>query len=280
MYVPEVFDISYEPNRLQSARYADVRGWCASVGLPSRLYEGPDSVAAFGSGLGADFALAAGWYHMIPRAVREAFRAGCAGLHASLLPKCRGGAPLVWAMLAREREAGMTLFELGDGIDDGAVYGQRAFPIPPRGRIADLVKASALAAVTLTEHCLPRIAAGTLTPSAQHGAPSYGLQRAPRDGRIDWTKSTADIDLLVRAIGRPYPGASTTLGETTLYVWDVEPFDTVPIFGVPGQLARVPEAPDVCVVAGDGALVIRDATSADGESALPLLRRASNQRLT
>jgi len=278
VYVPRAFPISYEPNGVQSSRFADLGAWCAAANVPSLLYERPDGIGTFAEACRADFALAAGWYHLVPRVVRSRFAAGCAGVHASLLPKFRGGAPLNWALLAGETQAGVSLFELGDGIDDGPLYGQRSFPIGPRTRIADLVAAAESAALALVEECLPGVAAGRLVPRPQEGAPSYGLQRAPGDGEIDWTQSAVDIDRLVRAVGRPYPGAFSYLHDTQVIVWEAEPFSGMPIYGRPGQLALLPGEPDPSVVTGSGVLIVTQASRSNGESVMPRLRRSANQR--
>lgn len=278
MFVARTFAISYEKGGICSTRFADVEGWCAQRSIPAREYSGTGSIAEFAAECRADFALVAGWYHMIPRQVRERFPKGCAGFHGSLLPKFRGGAPLAWAILAGEAKTGMTLFELGDGIDDGGVYGQREIPIGARTSVGELVALAQTAAIELLD-CLPRISAGELRARPQEGAPSYALQRSPRDGVIDWTRSTGDIDRLIRAVGHPYPGASTTLSGSTVLVWSASPHVGPRIYGTPGQIARLRDESETCVVTGDGALVIHDATNADGQSVLAELRRAANQRL-
>lgn len=277
VYVPQVFDISYRPG-LTNSRFADLASWCAKHGITGCQYAGPESIAAHGETCRADFVLAAGWYHMVPASVRARFARGSAGLHGSLLPKLRGGAPLAWAILAGEREAGMTLFELGDGIDDGGIYGQKAFAIGPRTTIAELVKAAESAALALVAECLPAIADGTLHPSPQRGTPTYGLQRGPEDGRIQWRDSAVAIDRLVRAVGRPYPGAFSLLNERVVHVWAAEPLAAPEVHGMPGQIAIVPGISDPCVVTGDGALIIRDASDPKGEPLMPWLRHSGNQR--
>lgn len=279
VYVPKQFAISYRPTPLQSSRFADLQSWCANAAIPAREYTGVDSIIDHAREVNADFALAAGWYHMIPRHVRQVFARGCAGLHGSLLPKLRGGAPLAWAILSGESQTGMTLFELGDGIDDGAIYGQRSFPIGPRARVGELVRAAEAAALDLIADCLPRIADASLTPTPQSGVASYGLQRGPTDGRINWQLPAEEIDRLIRAVGRPYPGATTTFDGQDCLIWDAEPLAAPVILGSPGQIARIPERAEPCVVTGRGALVIRDVTDRDGASLLPLLQRSANQRL-
>jgi methionyl-tRNA formyltransferase len=184
-------------------------------------------------------------------------------------------------MLARDSRTGVTLFELADGIDDGPVYGRSAFPIGERARISDLVAAAESATLELLDAHLPALARGEAEATAQDGEPSYGLQRRPEDGRVDWRLPVDEIDLLIRAVGRPYPGARAQFEEEDLVVWEAEPRRDGPVvLGAPGQIARLPGEDDPCVVTGDGVLVLRDVTGADGESRLDVLRGAANRRFT
>jgi len=278
LHVPQRFPISYERGQMHNARHVDMDRWCAAAGVPGRTYDGPVAAAAFAAETGAEFALVAGWFHILPRSLRQRFSFGCAGLHASLLPAFRGGAPLPWAVLSQAKETGISLFELGDGIDDGRLYGQRRVPMGPRVRVGELVVAVQAAAVELVGECLPEIAAGRLRPIPQTGTASYSLQRAPADGHIDWSRSADHIDRLIRAVSAPYPGAFSRLDESRITIWEAEPLQGIEVFGSPGQIARLPEEVDPCVVTGYGTLIIRSATDDVGESALPMLRSAANRR--
>jgi methionyl-tRNA formyltransferase len=107
----------------------------------------------------------AGWFHMVPRSWREL--APAYGLHASLHPKFRGGAPLVWAMINGEETTGITLFLLDEGVDTSPIVGQRVVPIRPDDSIATLYSRVEKAGVELIRADLPRIAAGTASPTPQ-----------------------------------------------------------------------------------------------------------------
>jgi methionyl-tRNA formyltransferase len=271
------FRIGYAPGGVVNSRHADVAAWAADAEVPCAV--GADKLEVFLAEQAPDFALVAGWYHLLPSRVRRRVPRGCAGLHASLLPQLRGGAPLNWAILAGLDRTGVTLFELGDGVDDGPVYGQQAFDVPPRAEIGDLVARAEAAAVELIENCLPQIAAGTLAPVPQTGVPTYALQRTPDDGEIDWTRPAEEIDRLIRAVSRPYPGARTRLDDEEIRIWRATPLDRAPIvLGVPGQLCRLPDVPAPSVVTGNGILVIAAAETADGVDAVPMLARSANRR--
>jgi len=280
VHVPQRFRISYSLQEINNVRFTDLAAWCESINVPHRAYESNKALTGFAEEVQADFCLAAGWFHMLPADVRARFSRGAAGLHASLLPRLRGGAPLNWAILSAERESGVTLFALGDGVDDGPVYGQERFPIGPRAGIGDLVKAAEAAALALVERCLPEISAGRLVPTPQVGQPTYCLQRTPEDGAIDWSKSAEDIDRLVRAVGRPYSGAFSWLDGRKIIIWAAEPRLSGPaILGALGQICRIEYEQDPFVVTGQGSLIIREGSDETGEDVMRVLRRSANKRL-
>jgi methionyl-tRNA formyltransferase len=178
---------------------------------------------------------------------------------------------------------GVTLFSLEDGIDDGLVFGQARFCIGSRTTIGDLVAASREAYSVLTGKFLQELLAGAATSSIQIGTPSYGLQRIPEDGRIEWTRPAVDIDRLVRAVSRPYPGTFTSLDGERIRIWSTDMAEENPrIFCAPGQIASLPGAfprPSLpCVVTGAGVLLIADATDYKGADALDKLQKSSQKR--
>jgi methionyl-tRNA formyltransferase len=281
VYVGKRFEISYSSGAVTNSRVIDAQAWCTAHGIPAWRYESAAELERLVAKGQFDVGLVAGWYHMLPRVIRERFPRGCLGVHASLLPQLRGGAPLNWALLSGARETGVSLFELGDGVDDGPLYGQRGFAIAERATIADLIALAESVTLDLVEDALPRVLRGELDSVPQTGTPSYCLQRTPEDGRIDWRRSASDIDLLVRAVGHPYPGACTELDGRDVYVWSAEPMRYGPaVFGTPGQIASLPEEADPCVVTGEGTLVLRDVTDVEGCSVLDELRRSANRRFT
>lgn len=280
VHVKGPFRISYAPGGQVNAREVDIGIWCEQHDIPAREYENAQSIISAANATDADILLAAGWYHMLGREVRARFALGAIGLHASLLPKFKGGAPLNWAILSGENETGITLFELGSGVDDGRIYGQKRFPITTDTTITELVEAAEAGALELIAECLPGIADRSLKPWPQRGTASYGLQRIPEDGRIDWALPASSIHRLVRAVSHPYPGAMTRLDERTIFIWRTSrPIDPPVVLGCPGQIARLPEIDAPCVVTGEGIITIVEATDEDGDDIIPMLARANHRRL-
>lgn len=168
-----------------------------------------------------DLILALGWYYMVPKTVRSFPSKGCLGIHASLLPKYRGGAPLSWAILHDEKETGVTLFELVKGMDAGDVYGQRSFPIDDFDTIESVYEKATHASVDLLNTALPQIAADRARPRPQdHSEATYVEQRNRNDGLFDFKSLTARyVFNFIRAQSRPYPGAYIRRNGVEIIFW-------------------------------------------------------------
>jgi len=277
VHLGKSFAISYNKSGVQNHRYADMASWCEANSVPHLQFDGTADIEAFARKTGGDFLLAAGWYHLVPAKLRDLFKKGAAGLHASLLPKLRGGAPLPWAILSGADKTGVSMFALNDEIDAGELYGQKEIVIGDRTTSTELVREVELASVALATECIAAIANGTMKMRPQSGSPSFCLQRVPDDGRVDWRQPASRIDRLVRAVAKPYPGAFSEFEGRRLTIWKAELFSGVPVHGMPGQIARLPDESDPIVVAGEGCIVVRSA-EIDGQDAMPLLRKSSNKR--
>lgn len=281
-YLEREFNISYSPTTVASSRYRDIRSWALARDIPALPYGGAQNdsrLIEFARDRAADLALVAGWYYFVPKKVRDAFTKGCIALHASLLPVLRGGAPLSWAILNGESRTGVTLFELVDEIDAGDIVAQESFALDDGIYVDALIEKTHDATRRLLHEALPALAAGKLPRAAQSGTPSYGLMREPADGEIDWREPATQIERLVRASSRPYTGAFTFLYEDEIRIWRATAVSQPPVFGRPGQIARVPEHPNhPIVVTGEACLLIQEAEANDG-SAMETLMRSNHRHL-
>ena len=104
-----------------------------------------------------NFILAAGWYYIIPKDILRIPDLGCGGIHASLLPRYRGGAPLSWAIINGERQTGVSLFYFAGGVDTGDIIGQKKISITERDTIQTVYKKAAKTALRLIEKYIPLI---------------------------------------------------------------------------------------------------------------------------
>jgi len=278
-YLPNQFRISYSPKEIPNMKFADLKSWCAKNKIPGICYRSPQSLLSLAKRTQANFALVCGWYHYLPVIVRQRFKFGCAGIHASLLPKFRGGAPLNWALLCNATQTGVSLYEITDQLDAGGIYGQSRFPIGPQATILDLINRSEQATLNLIEKYIPKISTGRLKPRAQKDIPTYALQRTPDDAEISWRRSAREIDCLIRASGRPYAGAYSYLNGKKIIIWASRLcLNHSRVFGAPGQIFISPEGGHLCVVAQDNILELVEATFEDGGDAVPYLRTHAQKR--
>ena len=132
---------------------------------------------------------------------------GCINVHASLLPRWRGAAPIQRALLAGDARTGITIMQMDEGLDTGAILLARAHPILPSTNAGELHDALAVLGATLIVAALQGVADGTLAPHPQPAAGATYAKKLTRDEeRIDWTRSAIDIGRQVRAFA-PAPGA-------------------------------------------------------------------------
>lgn len=225
--------------------------FAAEQSVPLRTARSSAEVAAAANELKADVCLVSGWYGLLPPSVLASVPLGFVGIHNSLLPAYRGFAPLVWALINGEPEAGVSLFRLSDGMDEGAVWAQATVPIGPEDDIASLEGAVVRAAANLIGEHWPAIATGALEARAQalNGA-SYGARRSASDGLIDWSWNAGRVHNWIRAQTHPYPGAFTFMGDTRLRVWSSRANED-PYFGSPGQVVAM-SGSEALVACGEG----------------------------
>ena len=234
---PEIFSISYSKEGVKNYRYVDLKPWADRKNIPIFSYVKPKQLISEIKKLkiSSDFAIVAGWYYVLPKNIRNIFSKGCAGFHASLLPKLRGGAPLNWSILLGYKETGVSFYELSDGVDDGMLYNQEKFAIKEDDYIEDLVFKSHQAIIHILKTTLPLIENGTISPSVQKGEPSFGEQRCPKDSQISWDKPKEDILRLIRASSKPYSGSYSFLNEEKIKIWKA--IDSkIDLFFNPGQI--------------------------------------------
>jgi len=165
--------------------------------------------------------LVVGWYYNIPEKILSIPRLGSLGIHGSLLPKYRGNAPFVWAMINGEKETGVSLFYFDDGIDTGNIAAQISIPIEKTDTIKHILEKAEVASVKILKETLPLLADGQLIPRKQnHEEATSFAKRTPADGLIDWNLSIQQINDFIRAQTKPYPGAFTIINNKKVIIWD------------------------------------------------------------
>ena len=230
-----------------SAVHAFAAGRGLTVRTPKSL-KSPEEREAFAA-LGLDAAVVAAYGLILPPAVLAAPRLGCLNVHASLLPRWRGAAPIQRAILAGDGESGVTIMQMDAGLDTGAMLLTGRVAITPTTDAQALHDALAVIGADLVVEALARLEAGDLPAVAQpEQGVTYAAKLDKEEGRIDWSKSAAELDRLVRALN-PWPGVWCELGGERLKVLAARPVDGL------GGAGCVIAAPLV-VACGDGALAL------------------------
>lgn len=238
--IPREFAISWGHGAVVNAQFADVSELARAWSIPF-AYVRSGRVDEYRSALGTlkpDLFVVAGWYYLIPDVVRSYARLGAVGVHASLLPRYRGGAPLVWAIINGQSQSGVTLFHLSSGVDDGDVIAQAPFDIAETDDIRSVIHKATDRSVALMREFVPRVLDGT-APRARQDERSATVmpQRSPADGLIDWEAlSSARAYDWIRAQTTPYPGAFTFLDDVRVIIWAARRTETHGPIRPPGTL--------------------------------------------
>jgi methionyl-tRNA formyltransferase len=160
--------------------------------------------------LDVDVALVIAYGRILPKAVLEAPRRGCMNLHASILPKYRGAAPITWAIVDGEPETGVSLMQMDEGMDTGPVFTIARVPIGENTTAGELSIELAACAAGLVRDSLAKAVSGELVAAEQdHASATHARLLEKSDGRVDFTKTAKAVHDHVRGM-TPWPGASTT----------------------------------------------------------------------
>lgn len=164
-----------------------------------------------------------GWTRLISAEILQIPKYGCIGMHASLLPKYRGRAPVNWALINNETVTGNTMILLDDGVDTGDILLQRTIPITLADTCKTLYDKVAQAGREMIREVLPYLDRGELPRTPQrHAEATVMPKRTPEDGRIDWEKRALELYNWVRALTHPYPGAFTVFDGKKLFIWEAQ----------------------------------------------------------
>ena len=181
---------------------------------------------------------------------------GCLNIHASLLPRWRGAAPIQHAILAGDAETGVCLMQMDVGLDTGSVYACMPTPISPTETAASLHDRLAELGANLLAVHLDNILAGKLTATPQDDEKfTYAPMISNEDGRLDWTQTSAEIDRRIRAM-TPWPGAFTTWQGELLKIKAASAANGRFPTGNPGHVVAYEEG--AAILTADGALVLEE----------------------
>lgn len=193
---------------------------------------------------------------ILPKEILDIPRLGCVNVHASLLPKFRGAAPIQWSIIAGEDKTGVTTMLMDEGLDTGDMLLKTEVEIEPKETGGSLHDKLAAAGGELLEKTLRGLAEGTIVPEKQKDEESgeYARMLDKELGHIDFNQPAVVIERLIRGLN-PWPSAYTYLDGKTLKIWEADVLDRNYGCGY-GQVAEVTKD-SIVVQTGIGALAIR-----------------------
>lgn len=208
--------------------------------------------------VGAEVMVVAAYGLILPQAVLDMPRFGCLNIHASLLPRWRGAAPIQRALLAGDAASGVCIMQMEAGLDTGPVLLRGAFPIAPDDTSVTLHDRLAALGAQLIVAALGKL------PLPAESQPTEGVTYAHKiekaEALIDWTKRAAELDRHLRAFN-PFPGAQAVFAGQTVKLWRATPVEAS---GEIGQILAVDRS-TIVVACGEGALAISELQKAGGK---------------
>ena len=243
--------------RGQKLTPSPVHAFAETMGLPvfaPASMKAAEAIETF-RGLEVDAACVVAYGQILRTEVLDAPRLGCFNLHGSLLPRWRGAAPIQRAIMAGDRQTGVQIMRMSEGLDEGPILLSESLDIRTDDTAASLGERMSHTGASLWPRALAAIERGGVEGTPQSGEPTYAKKITPAEARIDWSRPAAEVDAHIRGLS-PFPGA-----------WFEVPGDDGPV-RIKVLMSRV--APDGSGGAGqvlDGALCI-----ACGDGSVQLLR--------
>lgn len=247
------------PGNRGRIKESSVKRFAMSQGLPIAQPESvrePSFIEAV-SLLKPDFIVVAAFGQKLPRKLMAQAKYGAVNVHASLLPKYRGAAPVQHALLNGDTSAGATIMLMNEGLDTGDIISQQAVDISDCDDAGTLLEKVSSVGASLLPGALRALAEGSADIRPQQDAlASYAPRLTSADETIDWSQDAKSIALRVRALS-PAPGARTFYGDLLVKIWKTEEISGVEVSGSPGLISRG-LADEMIVLCGNGALRITE----------------------
>ncbi|MFH0925785.1 MAG: methionyl-tRNA formyltransferase [bacterium] len=221
--------------------------------------------------LDLDIAVVVAYGKILPKEILSLPGLGCVNVHASLLPKYRGAAPINWAIINGEEQTGITIMYMDVGLDCGNIIAQEAIKIFSSDTAGILHDKLSYFGAELLIKSLKKIKGGDPDSYPQdHKLATYAPILKKEDGRIDWAKTAQEIRNLVRGVN-PWPGAYTCLNGNLLKIWRVELGEGVEVpelselSKIPGKIVKIDKKEGIYITTGNGILCIKELQKEGGK---------------
>ena len=243
-------DVQMTPVKIQALEYGIPVYQPVKVKTPEFVEvlkkEAPDAIVVIAFG------------QILSKEILDLPKYGCVSIHASLLPKYRGAAPIQWAVIDGEKETGVTTMMMDVGLDTGDILETKVIPLDPKETSGSLFEKLSEAGGPLILSTLEKLEKGTITrtPQGESGT-SYAKMLTKTLGDINWTMSATAIERLIRGLN-PWPSAYTQWEGKTMKIWEAEVEDVVETIDThePGTITEVTKH-GFKVQTGEGRLAIK-----------------------
>ena len=215
--------------------------------------------------------------HIVPQWMIDLPPLGCINLHASLLPKYRGAAPINWAIIRGEKETGVTTMKIDAGMDTGDMLLERREPIRDDDTTETLGERLGVIGSDLMIETLRKLEGGDITPRPQnHDLATLAPRLKKEDGVIDWTLTAVEIERRVRGL-IPWPGAYTSFRGKRLHIWRAEALVAEGSIAAPGAIAT--EGKRLAVACGEGTELLLHEVQMEGRKRISARDFANGARV-
>jgi len=204
-------------------------------------------------GISPDVIVVVAYGQLIPEEILNLPKYGCLNVHASLLPKYRGAAPIHWAVINGDDETGITIMQMDKGLDTGDMLAQGKIKININDTMGNIHDKLSVQGAELIVEVLNRLPGGIEKVSQDDSLAVYAPKIQRDMEKIDWQKSAIDIHNLIRGLN-PWPGAYTTLEEEDLKVWTSQIISLEGINASPGTIINIDQDCGIDIQAAQGVI--------------------------
>ena len=205
--------------------------------------------------INADVIVVVAFGQILPPSIIHMPKYGCINVHASLLPKYRGAAPIQWAVIDGEKETGITTMQMDEGLDTGDMMLKEVVPVDEKETGGSLHDKLAACGGKIILETLQRVEDGTVTYTKQDDSKSNYAKNIDKNlGKIDFTKKAVEIERLIRGLN-PWPSAYTKLNGKTLKIWDADILEGEN--ETPGKIVNITKD-QIWISTGEGILAVNE----------------------